>query len=654
MTTERVQDIVGGMVTGNTETGITVTYDDSDGTLDFVVGTLNQDTTGNAATATALQTARNIGGVSFDGTGNIDLAGVNTSGNQDTSGNAATATALATGRNFSITGDITASAISFDGTGNVALSASIDANTVGISELNVSDGSNGQVLTTDGAGNLSFSSVSGTTINNNADNRIITGSGTANTLEGEATFTFDGTNLIVGTVAAGSSTATPVELNLGSTFADAVGNAKTKLKLFEDSSANVYGFGVSNNLLEYHVAASGNHAFYVNDSEKIRIDSSGNLGIGTATGDVRSDGVAARTYVSIIGTANRGVLNIGSTASAGADGGKLTFVNGTNALGEIYVDPDSGSETNGFMVFSTSNSERMRITSAGKVGIGETSPDSILHLKNTATDGVAGISMENDARRFAINVHGGLSDGLAVYDAGAGATRVFLASTGRVGIGNDVTSPNAGLVVTNADIRCTAAAVANDANSISMSQESANNSYIVSRGNSTSERGNIYLVVSRSNGGGGIAGLVVNNDGSVSKNSGSFKIDHPLESKKDTHHLVHSFVEAPQADNIYRGVVQLENGTATINLDTVSGMTEGTFVALNTNTSCFTSNETDWDSVKGSITGNILTIACQNSSSTANVSWLVIGERQDQHMLDNDWTDDSGKVIVEPLKNIGE
>ena len=35
--TEGVQDIVGGMVTGNTETGITVTYEDSDGTLDFVV-----------------------------------------------------------------------------------------------------------------------------------------------------------------------------------------------------------------------------------------------------------------------------------------------------------------------------------------------------------------------------------------------------------------------------------------------------------------------------------------------------------------------------------------------------------------------------------------------------------------------------------------
>ena len=38
LTTEEVQDIVGGMVTGNTETGIAVTYEDGDGTLDFVIG----------------------------------------------------------------------------------------------------------------------------------------------------------------------------------------------------------------------------------------------------------------------------------------------------------------------------------------------------------------------------------------------------------------------------------------------------------------------------------------------------------------------------------------------------------------------------------------------------------------------------------------
>ena len=77
------------------------------------VATLNQDTSGNAATATALETARDIGGVSFDGTGNINLPGVNQAGNQNTSGNAATATALETARNIG--------GVSFDGTANINL-----------------------------------------------------------------------------------------------------------------------------------------------------------------------------------------------------------------------------------------------------------------------------------------------------------------------------------------------------------------------------------------------------------------------------------------------------------------------------------------------------------------------------------------------------
>ena len=89
-------------------------------------------TTGNAATATALETARNIGGVSFDGTGNIDLPGVNTAGNQATSGNAATATALATARN--IAGQ------SFDGTANITIAAG------DLSNVSTSGVSDGQVL----------------------------------------------------------------------------------------------------------------------------------------------------------------------------------------------------------------------------------------------------------------------------------------------------------------------------------------------------------------------------------------------------------------------------------------------------------------------------------------------------------------------------
>ncbi|QBO63883.1 tail fiber repeat protein [Escherichia phage vB_EcoM_Goslar] len=78
-----------------------------------VNATGNQNTTGNAASATKLQTARTIGGVSFDGTANISLPGVNTTGNQSTTGNAATATKLQTAR--------TIGGVAFDGTANISL-----------------------------------------------------------------------------------------------------------------------------------------------------------------------------------------------------------------------------------------------------------------------------------------------------------------------------------------------------------------------------------------------------------------------------------------------------------------------------------------------------------------------------------------------------
>jgi len=135
--------------------------------------------------------------------------------------------------------------------------------------------------------------------------------------------------------------------------------------------------------------------------------------------------------------------------------------------------------------------------------------------------------------------------------------------------------------------------------------------------------------------------------GTLSKGSGSFKIDHPL--KPETHYLVHSFVESPQANNIYRGKVVLDAGQATVNLDSVSGMTEGTFVALNRDIQCFTTNESGWTAVRGSVSGNILTIEAQ-SECADTISWMVIGERQDQHMYDTNWTDENGKVIVEPEK----
>ena len=51
--TEAIQDIIGAMVSGNTETNVTVTYDDSDGTLDFVVA--GSDTVKDADNDTKIQ-----------------------------------------------------------------------------------------------------------------------------------------------------------------------------------------------------------------------------------------------------------------------------------------------------------------------------------------------------------------------------------------------------------------------------------------------------------------------------------------------------------------------------------------------------------------------------------------------------------------------
>ncbi|OUU40018.1 MAG: hypothetical protein CBC16_06830 [Verrucomicrobia bacterium TMED56] len=127
---EVIQDTVGAMFTSNTETGITATYQDGDGTIDLVVGT-SLNTSGNAATATALQNARNIGGVSFDGTGDITLPGVNTGGNQNTSGIAAEATILENTRTIALTGDV-AGSVTFNGSSNVSMSTTIQSNSVAL------------------------------------------------------------------------------------------------------------------------------------------------------------------------------------------------------------------------------------------------------------------------------------------------------------------------------------------------------------------------------------------------------------------------------------------------------------------------------------------------------------------------------------------
>jgi hypothetical protein len=208
---ETISDTVGAMVTSNTESGITVAYDDADNTLDFTVGTLNQNTTGNAATATALETARTIGGTSFDGTANIAvalsdtataLATARTIGGTSFDGTAniavalsATATALATAR--------TIHGVSFDGTANIDLSEVI-SDTVGA--MVTSNTESGITVAYDDADNTLDFTVG--TLNQSTTGNAATATAleTARTIGGTS---FDGTaNIAVNLAATATALAT--------------------------------------------------------------------------------------------------------------------------------------------------------------------------------------------------------------------------------------------------------------------------------------------------------------------------------------------------------------------------------------------------------------------------------------------------------------
>jgi hypothetical protein len=128
------------------------------------------------------------------------------------------------------------------------------------------------------AGDSSYKTVSGTTINSNADNRVITGSGTANTLEGEAKLLFDGTtlkNLNSSSGGTANSEANLLVLETSGTNGMSImggtsGNAIIAFGDSDDNDVGRIGYDFGNNIMD----------FKVNAAERMRITSEGKVGIG--------------------------------------------------------------------------------------------------------------------------------------------------------------------------------------------------------------------------------------------------------------------------------------------------------------------------------------------------------------------------------------
>jgi hypothetical protein len=434
----------------------------------------------------------------------------------------------------------------------------------------------------------------------------------------------------------------------------------------------------------------GSFNWEVNGSEKMKMDSAGRLMLGTTT-----EGRAGATdNLTIAGSADCGITIRSGTSNDGA----IDFSDSTSGDGEFagQILYDHGSN---FMRFMTASSERIRIDSSGRLLINTTSSaGELIHgvggglklIRNKTGSPTSGQSLmsvgfhgvddtnsngaaEAKIEAFASENHSGTAAGadLRFYTkpngTGPGSSpteRMRINSSGQVLVGQT----SATSVLGNG-VGIKSNAVGSNYNEGALSLTGTGGDFygltFAKSGSNTAEGFGFLAVFS-----GGTDSLQigynsgssdqfictfsqngnVNVAGALSKGSGSFRIDHPLPAKTETHDLVHSFIEGPQADLIYRGKVDLVAGAATVNLDTAARMTEGTFVLLNTNIQCFTSNESDWTAVRGSVSGNTLTIAAEDNTSTATVSWLVIGERQDQHMIDTDWTDDNGRVITEPEK----
>ena len=205
-------------------------------------------------------------------------------------------------------------------------------------------GTSGQVLTSGGSGSAAtWSTVSGTTINNNANNRIITGSGTANTLEAETSLEWNGTDTL--TVVHPSS--------------------------YPDFKVRTSAGGGS-----FEMFSCGNGPFRIRSASTSPDSSADELVVGATSGD---------RGLTIFGSSN----NICFGDADDSDIGRLQYVHSDNS-----------------MRFFTNTSERVRITDAGRVGINETSPDYMLHISGSVpaicledTDGTHGqaiIEQNND------------------------------------------------------------------------------------------------------------------------------------------------------------------------------------------------------------------------------------------------------------------
>ena len=265
--------------------------------------------------------------------------------------------------------------------------AKVADDAINISNINTTDANgggsspsaDGQALVakalTDGY-RLDWETISGTTINNNADNRIITGSGTANTLEGESTLTYT-----TGALSVTGSGNTSISINTGNNAGD---NSTLYFGDSADSDVGFLNYDHGTNKLQFTVNAS---------NEVLVIDSAGNVGIGQA-----SDGDKLH------------VLGTGFFEDARGNGVGVQ-INGGSSSQFAHI----GVSASNPLTFQTANTERMRLHGGGDLTVATTTAIGSMY------NGISGIGFGYSSGGYGAVVRGGTNTPLYVSTNSQGA-----------------------------------------------------------------------------------------------------------------------------------------------------------------------------------------------------------------------------------------
>jgi len=345
---------------------------------------------------------------------------------------------------------------------------------------------------------------------------------------------------------------------------------------------------------------------------------------------------------------------VGTTTLAGDTQQTGTFTVGVDGTGHD-VKFFGATATNGYMLWDESEDELI-VGSAVKVGLGTASPVGLLDVNGA-------IHLEGGTDRY-ISYRSGSADILYSFDSGdfylqditnsahvwytGNVARMRVDASGNVIVGGTTafSDPEAAALTVVGNIGATVAGGATVCDFL-LRNDTADSTWLMSHRASGGGNALQWWYHDGTSWVGPQLGITtagaVAIAGALSKGSGSFDIPHPT--KGGDWRLRHSFIEGPQADLIYRGTVTLTGGSATVDLDDASNMTDGTWEALCRDP--WTMVASSGNAVEWSLSGKTLTITSDTADAVCN--WMVIAERQDDHMKspEGSLADDDGYLIVE-------